>query len=132
MGGTEAARPNRLISSISSTYSKILLNPSYRYLLLLLGAPVNLVVFLFYLVQRKKDDYAAAENRIRSEMLAAGYLEALRTEIMEQQKRKHGFFKQKVNEGQLRQEVDKIVQARFQEVLKERTGKELKLNQQKR
>ncbi|MCV4234715.1 ABC transporter permease [Virgibacillus sp. LDC1] len=132
MGGTEAARPNRLIGLISSTYSKILLNPSYRYLLLLLGAPVNLVVFLFYLVQRKKDDYTAAENRIRSEMLAAGYLEALRSEMMEQQKRKHDFFKQKVNEGQLRQEVDKIVEARFQEVLKERTAKELKLNNRKR
>ena len=52
---------------------------------------MNLVVFLFYLVQRKKDDYASAENRIRSEMLAAGYLEALRSEMMEQQKRKHEF-----------------------------------------
>ena len=60
---------------------------------------MNLVVFLFYLVQRKKDDYAAAENRIRSEMLAAGDLEALRSEMMEQQKRKHDFFKQKSMKG---------------------------------
>ncbi len=132
MGGTEAARRGGLIGSISTTYHKILLNPSYKYLLLLLGAPVNLVVFLFYLVQRRKDDYTAAENRIRSAMLASGYLEALQGEIAQQQKRKHEFFNQKISEQQLQQEVERIAQARFKEELRDRTTKELLLNNKKR
>lgn len=90
------------------------------------------MVFLFYLVQRRKDDYTAAENRIRSAMLASGYLEALQAEIAQQQKRKHEFFKQKISEQQLQQEVERIAQARFKEELRDRTTKELLLNNKKR
>ncbi|GAB6929095.1 ABC transporter permease [Paenibacillus sp. JCM 10914] len=132
MKGTEAAARGSLISTISRTYSKILLNPSYRYLLLLLGAPVNIVVFLFYVFQRRKDDYVAAENAIRSRMLAEGYLDRLRDEVAQQQRRKHLFFKQKIGEQQLKHEVETIVKARFQEALRESTHKELQLNNQKR
>lgn len=132
MKGAEATAQNRLIASISNTYSKILLNPSYKYLLLLLGAPVNLVVFLVYWFQRRKDAYAEAEHRIHSQLLASGVLDRLRADILEQEKRKAAFFKQTMNEQKLKLEADKIAAVQFREVVREQATKELALTNRKR
>ncbi|WP_054956327.1 ABC transporter permease [Paenibacillus dakarensis] len=128
MAGTEAAGKIRLASTISKTYRKILLNPSYKYILLLLGAPVNLVVFLIYMVQSKKDAYSTLRTKIQAELLASDFRDKLLSDNKEQLLRKHTFFKQKVNEGKLRREAEALTDAQFREVVDERTRKEMQLS----
>lgn len=132
MGVTETAGQRRLISNISITYRKILLNPSYKYLLLLLGAPVNLVVFLIYMFQSKKDAYTSLRSKVLAELISTGYRDKLRAEQLEQLKRKHAFFGQKVSEDKLKRELETLTEARFREAVEESTRKQLELTGQKR
>lgn len=127
MGGTEAAGTNRLANTISTTYRKILLNPSYKYFLLLLGAPVNLVVFLIYMVQSKKDAYSTLRTKIEDRLLASGYRDQLLADNKEQLLRKHAFFKQNVSEDKLRREAEAMTKAQFQSAVDEQTRRELLL-----
>ncbi|MFC7677886.1 ABC transporter permease [Paenibacillus sp. GCM10028914] len=127
MGGTEAAGTNQLANSISTIYRKILLNPSYKYFLLLLGAPVNLVVFLIYMVQSKKDAYSTHRTKIEAELLASGYRDKLLTDNKEQLLRKHAFFNQKVSEDKLKREAESMTGTQFREAVDEQTRKELQL-----
>lgn len=132
MGVTEASSQRRLISNINSTYRKILLNPSYKYLLLLLGAPVNLVVFLVYMFQSKKDAYTTLKAKVQAHLISSGYREKLKSQQLEQLKRKHEFFEQKVSEDKLNRELEALTEARFQEAVEEHTRKQLELTGQKR
>lgn len=128
MGVTEAAGNRRLTGNISTTYRKILLNPSYKYLLLLLGAPVNLVVFLIYMVQSKKDAYSMLRRKKQAELLSSGYRDKLLSDNKEQLLRKHAFFKQKVSGDKLRREAEAMTEVQFREAVDEQTRKELQLN----
>ncbi|MEK3731797.1 ABC transporter permease [Paenibacillus sp. FSL M8-0334] len=132
MKGAEAAAQNRLVSTISNTYRKILLNPSYKYLLLLLGAPVNLVVFLIYWIWRRKDPSTQAEERIHSQLVESGALIKLRADIYEQEKRKAAFFKRTADERQLQRQAERIADVQLRELVKEQAAKELKLSGQQR
>lgn len=128
-----AASPQRgLISTIGSTYSSMLLNPWYKYAVLLLGLPVNLVVFLIYWIQRKNDTFSITRNEIQRELLASGYKNQLKAEFQEQVGCKQAFFGQKVKEEKLKQEVDKLTEAQFRQTVIEQTQERMEHSLQKR
>lgn len=132
MGVSEAAGDRRLTRSISTTYRKILLNPSYKYLFLLLGAPVHLVVFLIYMVQSKRDAYSLLRSMVQDELVSSGYRDKLRTEHLEQLRRKHEFFGQKTSEEKLNREAEALTEAQFRETVDDRTRRRMELNGQQR
>lgn len=113
-------------SAISSTYRKMLLNPSYKYLVLLLGAPVNLIVFILYLLQRQGSAYSSLSKDIQNEWLASGLENRIREDIEEQERRKYQFFGQRINEEQFQRQVDAIVQSKLQMIMEEEIGVRLK------
>ncbi|WP_019424437.1 ABC transporter permease [Paenibacillus sp. OSY-SE] len=132
MERTEASTKHGLINTISVAYNKMLLNPAYKYAVLLLGLPVNLVVLFFYFVQRTKDTYSSVRDEIKFELIDTGYRDDLRAEIEEQSLRKHVFFGQEVKQEELKRQVDKITEAQFHKTLLERTNEKLKHSNQKR
>lgn len=132
MGVSADAGDSRLISRIMTTHRKILLNPSYKYLYLLLGAPVHLVVFIVYLMQRRKDAYASIKARVADELVTLGERERLRTEQLEQLQRKHAFFGQKISEGKLKRDAEALAETRFREEVEKEVRRRMELDGQKR
>lgn len=130
--GTEATRKFDLTSIIGTAYSKMFLNPPYRFLILVLGAPVHLVVWLVYLYKRMTDSYSSELAQTKLELLASNYKDELRAEIKEQLLRKHRFFGQQVSQRELDRQVEKLTEAQFRAEIKERTDKKLQQSRQKR
>ncbi|MFW5437192.1 ABC transporter permease [Paenibacillus apiarius] len=132
MERTETSTKHGLMGTICTAYNKMLLNPAYKYAVLLLGLPVNLVVLLFYLVQRTKDTYSSVRDETKYELIVSGYRDRLRAEIKEQLLRKHAFFGQQVTPDELKRQVDKTTANQFQMVLLDRTNEKLKQSKQQR
>ncbi|WP_436967847.1 ABC transporter permease [Brevibacillus parabrevis] len=116
----------------STTCNKMFRYPPYRLLLLLLGAPVTLAVWLVYLYRRKTGLYSSELEKANRELTAAHYKDELRAELKEQLLRKHVFFGQQVSPQKLDSQVEKAVEAEFQAALKERTEQLLQQADQKR
>lgn len=133
--GTEATRTfeaTNLTAIISATCRKMFADPPYRYLLLLLGAPVHLAVWLVHVYKRKTDPYSSELANTTRELMASGYKDELRAEITEQLLRKHRFFGQQVSQRELNRQVETITEAQFRAAIKERTEQKLQQGQQKR
>ncbi|MFD0712956.1 ABC transporter permease subunit [Paenibacillus sp. GCM10027626] len=111
---------NGFVDRIAAIYSKILLHPTYRFLLLLLGAPVTIIVFCFYRYRQSKAGYHLLVEKERSKLLESGIRDRLLSETRDQLQRKHRFFEQKVSPGQLEQEVERITSRKFEELLRQR------------
>ncbi|MFC7750220.1 ABC transporter permease [Paenibacillus thermoaerophilus] len=108
------------------------LYPPYRYLILLLGAPVHLVVWLVYLYKRRTDSYSSELAKTKLELIASNYKEELRAELKEQLLRKHRFFGQQVSQRELDRQVEKLTEAQFRAAVIERTEQKLQQGQLKR
>ena len=87
-----------LADIIGSAYRKMLLHPIYRWIVLLVGLPVNFVVLLFYLYQRRSDTYSEIRRRTKQELLDSNYMQELRNSFAEQLDRKEQFFGGKISE----------------------------------
>lgn len=120
---------NTLISAGRSTgrladiYAKMLGHPSYRYLLLLLGLPVNVAVYFLYLHRRRQSGMAGRREALRGRLIAEGALVRLTEEARTQLERKHAFFNQNVSGSKLEREAKELAEER----LKQRLTRELEL-----
>lgn len=132
MERTAATPQSSLSRSISIAYSKALLNPTYKVLVLLLGLPVNLVVLLFYYYRRKKDSFTSVWNQMANELEESGYKDRLRAEIEAQTLRKHEFFQEKVTPDSLKRQVNQWTDTEFRKTVSERTNEQLARHHQKR
>ncbi|WCF05992.1 ABC transporter permease [Paenibacillus thiaminolyticus] len=121
MESTQAARNSGSAARIGNAYNKMLLNPSYKYAVLLLGLPVHLIVFIIYLIRRRHDTYASAREKIEADLLASGCKDRLRAEIEEQTLRKRAFFGQQASKTASAREIERWTEAEFRKTLTERT-----------
>lgn len=121
LSGESLASGSRPAGRLAEIYWKMLLHPSYRYLLLLLGAPVNAAVFLLYLYRRTQSGIGEKRRALRRRLVDGGELERLTVEARQQLERKHAFFGQSVSGGRLEKEARELVEERF----RERLGREL-------
>lgn len=119
----ESSRLSRLVHNLSFIYGKMLLHPSYRYVLFILGLPINLVVFLIWRSNRKNDGWVAARQAAERELLASSYRNRLKLEVEEQLRRKHRFFQQQVSEGEFTRQTEEWLEESVQKELKERTSR---------
>ncbi|OWA35341.1 peptide ABC transporter permease [Saccharibacillus sp. O16] len=99
---------------IGRLYRKMLGIPGYRFWLLLLGAPVNLIVLAVWLARRGSGGYAELKAAALQELQAAGYEQELREEFARQLAAKQRFFKQQPSEAESKREVDRRTEERLQ------------------
>lgn len=114
-----------LLDIFQFTYSKMQKRLSNKYLLLILGLPIHLIVFLFYLFISKDSLSASIQEEVRASLAASGYEDELRREYEEQLIRKHTFFNQEVKSQKLDQEVEKLVAEQYGKILTEKTNEEM-------
>lgn len=108
---------SQLLQRLGDTYSKMLQHPSYRYLLLLTGTPVNLAVYFAFLRSKRKGKPNEMLYKLEQEWIAAGYRERLLMETKEQLERKHRFFGQPVEWSKLNQEAERLTEVKWREKL---------------
>lgn len=114
-----------LLNSFLQTYRKLRLRPNYKWLLFILGLPVNLVVYLIYLYERKNEVYSSILEETKQNLLASGYKEQLMLEYKNQLLRKHAFFHENVHEQETNRLVQKWTEEQFQKMLIEKTVESL-------
>jgi peptide/nickel transport system permease protein len=123
MGVNKEATPYfRLLDVLQYTYGKMERRPSYKYWLLILGLPIHLIVFLFYLLKRKDDTYTLIYEEVRASLTASGYKEESMLDFKEQLLRKHSFFNREVNEQEIDREVEKLAVEQFRKTLTTKTN----------
>lgn len=104
---------------IGSTYEKMFSKTLYRVLLLILGLPLNIILVIIYLVNKKKDTFLQIKNEIRNQYIIEGYRDKLVEEAKKQAVNKNKFFNKQVSGKSFAKEVDKLVAKNFnEEVLK--------------
>ncbi|MFD2444788.1 ABC transporter permease [Bacillus sp. CGMCC 1.16607] len=112
----------RISENIGRTYAKLQQRNSYKLFIFILGFPVHLVVLLFYLNRRKKDEYYSILERTRHILLLSGYKEELMIDFKDQILRKHTFLEKKVNQLEIEKQVKKWTEEQFQKTLVEKTN----------
>lgn len=125
MIGHATATGNGMAERIAAVYRKMLLHPTYRLLLLLIGAPVSIIVYVCYQYRRSAQGYRAVIEHTRNELLQAGCRDKQLSEAMDQLRRKHRFFGETVSESQLHSEAAKLADKKFEDQLKERLQERL-------
>ncbi|MBR2570046.1 MAG: ABC transporter permease subunit, partial [Paenibacillus sp.] len=99
----------------------MLLHPIYRWIVLLVGLPVNFVVLLFYLYQRRSDTYSEIRRRTKQELLDSDYKKELQSSFAEQLDRKEQFFGGKISEQERKRQIERWTEEEFNRTLEERT-----------
>ncbi|MGI2294433.1 ABC transporter permease [Paenibacillus sp. GXUN7292] len=95
----------------------MLMHPTYRFFLLLAGAPVTIIVYFIYLYRKSNNGYTEAASKKREAMLAEGVMDRLLAEARGQLTRKHRFFNQKISSDQLEREARRLADKKFDEEL---------------
>ncbi|SDM88126.1 peptide/nickel transport system permease protein [Bacillus sp. OK048] len=138
MEAANAAKGNRVHEGsnfsdmISRTYAKMQLHPSYKWVLFILGLPVQLIVFLIYLNKKKRDAYSSLVEKSRQELLESGFKEELTLKYKNQLQCKQAFFGQKVDEAKTNQLAEKWAEEQLQKTVIETTETILEKHGQKR
>ncbi|MBS4220662.1 ABC transporter permease [Bacillus sp. FJAT-49711] len=117
---------------LSRTYMKMQLRPSYKYLLWILGLPVHIFVFFYYLYKRKNDSYFVILEETKKSLLTSGYKEELRRDFQNQLLRKQEFFNEKISQREIDQKAEKWAEEKFQKTLLEKTKEDLDKQGEKR
>ncbi len=121
MTGDAAATGYGFIDRIAAIYHKMFLNPAYRLLLLILGAPVTLIVSGVYQYRKAKEGTRGHEQQLRASLVASGAKERLLEEARDQLQRKYRFFGQTVADEQIAREAERLAESRFHALVKERS-----------
>lgn len=120
MTGDAAATGYGFIDRIAAIYHKMFMNPAYRLLLLLLGAPVTLIVFGVYQYRKTRDGSREQEMELRASLVSSGTKARLLEEARDQLQRKFRFFGQKASGDQIEREAERLAETRFNALIKER------------
>nr|WP_171686609.1 ABC transporter permease [Paenibacillus planticolens] len=108
---------SRLVDRLGNIFSKMLLHPTYRLLLLAAGAPLHLVIYLVFLRRKNQSALKSRLDKLEQEWTASGYRDSLVAETKDQLQRKHRFFGQSIAPEKLNREANRIAGAKFKEAL---------------
>ncbi|WP_230199530.1 ABC transporter permease [Bacillus testis] len=119
------------VQIIDYTFRRMMAAPPYKQFLLLLGAPLFLIVLLYYLYQRKKDGYSEQESKLKQSLIASGQLDQFKKDFTDQLIRKRQFFGKQIDDGEIAKEAEKLAQCKLEayvselavEVIRKETGK---------
>ena len=123
MGVNKEVTPYFRVSEVLHyTFGKMERRRTYKYWLLILGFPVHLIVYLFYLSKRGDNTYTLIYEEVKASLTAAEYKEASMLVFKEQLLRKHSFFNKEVNEREIDNEVQKLAEEQFRKTLTKKTN----------
>lgn len=125
MNLAKGSKRSQLVYTLGFIYGKMLLHPSYRYVLFILGLPINLIALLVWQSRKKKDGWALVQQAVERDMLSSSYRDKLRTDVEEQLRRKHRFFRQQVSKAEFERQAEEWLKESVQKELKERTFSKL-------
>src|SRR5690606_7357666 len=114
-----------IVETIKFTFVKMQRRTSYKYILMMLGLPVYMFAFIYFLIKKKNDTYFRSVENTRADLINSGYKENLQQELKEQLLRKHEFFNEKVSEQDLAKQVDKLIAEKFEKAALEKTQEQL-------
>ncbi|WP_246320528.1 ABC transporter permease [Paenibacillus qinlingensis] len=117
MTGHTSAMESPLVDRLGNIFTKMLLHPTYRFLLLLAGAPLHLIVYVVHLSNKKKSMHRANLDKLEQQWTSSGYRDQLLKEAKEQLERKHRFFGQTITSEKLDREANQIAAIKFKEAL---------------
>ncbi|MFF2484265.1 ABC transporter permease [Paenibacillus sp. NPDC058071] len=120
MTGDATATGYGFIDRIASLYHKMYINPAYRLLLLILGAPITLITYGVHQYRKTKDGSSKQAEQLKASLIASGAKERLLEEAKDQLKRKHAFFGQTVSAEQVNREAERLASAKFEALVQER------------
>jgi peptide/nickel transport system permease protein len=123
--GHVASRKNGIADGMASLYRKMLLHPSYRFLLLVLGAPLTILLYLLHRHRLTKGGYRTIAEAISNELLQSGLRDELLQEAREQMSRKHVFFGKKTGKEELEKEASALADTRFNARIREQLTRRL-------
>ncbi|WP_211745696.1 ABC transporter permease [Paenibacillus sp. Marseille-Q4541] len=101
----------RLSDTISETYKKIQVRPTYSFFLLILGFPVHLFTFFYYLLKINKAGSNSIREQVQQEMLERGFYDELVERYTLQLERKNAFFDQSATTKQIRETAESWAKA---------------------
>ncbi len=116
---------NRLLCIMQNSYDKMHQRNSYNCIIMILGLPVHLFLFMFYVWRKRDNTYSSLLEDSKRSLADEGFKEKLRLEFRNQLIRKYEFFGQHVNESELEKQVENLAEERFLKIAGEKTDKRL-------
>lgn len=126
MTGQIALQQGSIVEKVVSIYTKMLSHPAYKWLLLILGLPLSLILYPIYRHFLARSGYARLKAAIVQQMIADGIKDQLLQEARAQARRKQQFFAQTASDKKLDEEATAWADAKFSTLVEQR----MKLEQQ--
>lgn len=120
MTGQVALHQDSIADKAVSIYKKMLRHPTYKWLLLILGLPLSIILIPIFRYFSAKSGYARLKESTVQELTQSGLPAQLLQEAREQVRRKHQFFGQSVNEKALEQEAKAWADTKFSNAVDQR------------
>ncbi|WP_299743984.1 ABC transporter permease [uncultured Rossellomorea sp.] len=112
---------------LQRTYINMQRRTIYRYLILILGLPVNLVVFFFYLYRKRKDPFLTQLNQTKAELYEEGLKDKRQRSFVEELLQKKEFFNQHTPLPRIQKKAERLAEVYLEQTAVERTEKQLAL-----
>ncbi|MFS3914376.1 ABC transporter permease [Bacillus australimaris] len=113
-------------SWLSRKYQDMQLRRTYQILLWIVGLPVHLIVFFYYLHKRKQDTYIDVFEEVKHRLIASGDKEKIRADIHQQVLRKKEFFNEKIKPHEIDKQTKQWTEETFQKIVRLKVEEELK------
>ena len=103
---------------------KMFKRPFYRTVMFILGLPVFIFIYIYFLIERikQKDAYRTVEKEAEKRLLATNFRDQLNEDYSDQLRQKMKFFDEKeMSQKAFQQQVDLWVEEEFNKILQEET-----------
>ncbi len=109
---------------MSKNYEKMYQNGFYRFFLLMLGLPTTIVLFVIFLLHKRKDNAKEYRAKVKQDLDREGFYQRVFAEIVQQQQKKNAFFNRSVTQHQVEAAAEKLAIKRVEEEIQYRMDSE--------
>lgn len=113
-------------SWVSRIFQDIQSRRAYQLVLWIVGLPVHLFVFFYYLHKSKQDTYIHVLEEVKARLDVSGVKEKMRADIQQQVLRKKEFFHEKIDPHEIDSLTHQWTEEAFQKTVKLKVEEELK------
>lgn len=117
----------QFIKRIQYTYNKMHHRPMYLYALFILGLPVYIFTFIFYLFRKKDDTYAKLKKELEDELHDSEYSRQMLEEFKKQIRDKKAFFNETIDEQEINTLARSWTDEQINQEIAQRVDEQLKI-----